>query len=247
MFDDDKWSQVTVTTRTEWADGLFSFEVDAPRDFQAGQFARLALPVDGEEVWRAYSIASPPGQPLEFFIVRVDDGRLTPHLDRLRPGDPLHLHQKIAGTFTLERVEHGGVLWMIGTGTGLAPYLSMLREGSLWERYERVVLVHGVRHPVDLAYRALLEEMALTRPLAYLPATTREPAVGCLSGRLTALLRSGALEEAAGRALVAKEAHVLMCGNPDLIKDLQAEFKERDIHLYSPRNRDGRLHVERYW
>jgi ferredoxin--NADP+ reductase len=247
MFDDGKWSQATVTRRTHWADGLFSFQLDVTRDFHAGQFARLGLAVNDEEVWRAYSIASAPGEPLEFFVVRVDDGRLTPHLDRLRPGDPLFVHEKIAGMFTLERVHDGGVLWLIATGTGLAPYLSMLGHGSLWDRYERVVLVHGVRHPVDLAYREQLEQVAAEHPLTYLPATTREPSPGCLHGRLNQLFESGELERAADARLDGASAHVLMCGNPDLIKDLQERFKQRDLLLHSPRNREGRLHVERYW
>lgn len=150
-FDEDAWHRATVTERQVWDDGLFTSTLDLVRDFKPGQFATLGLEVDGEPVKRAYSIASAPGAPLEFYVVQVDDGKLSPRLFALEPGDQVWVRDRIAGLFTLDRVEDGGVLWLVGTGTGLAPYISMLREGSLWERWDRVVVVHGARHARQLS------------------------------------------------------------------------------------------------
>jgi ferredoxin--NADP+ reductase len=247
MFDADTWTKTTLTERTSWGDGLFTFRVDATREFHAGQFARLALEVDGDVVWRAYSIGSAPNQPLEFFIVRVDDGKLTPKLDALRPGDHVYLHKKIAGKFTLNHVRTGGTLWLVSTGTGLAPYIAMLREGTLWAKFDHVVLVHGVRHPIDLGYHAELNDFARLHPLTYIPATTRERADGAAFGRITSLFDDGTLERLAGRKIKKDDTDMLLCGNPAMIKLMQQTLKERGLLLNSPRNREGQLHTERYW
>jgi ferredoxin--NADP+ reductase len=246
MFDPSKWHDATVTDRISWDDGLFTLRLSLTRDFHAGQFAKLGLYLD-EEVHRAYSIASAPGQPLEFYIVRVDEGRLTPHLDRLQPGDRLHVHDNVAGGFTLEKIpaDDAETLWLIATGTGLAPYVSMLRHGALWERFRKVVILHGVRDRKQLGYREELEAATQGRPLVFLPACTRDDAPGCLRGRVPNLFDDGTLERAADAAIDAR-SHVMMCGNPDMIVAMRERLAARGLLLHTPK-RHGNVHLERYW
>jgi ferredoxin--NADP+ reductase len=248
MFDPDHWTVATVTDRLTWDDGLFTLRLNLAKDFEAGQFAKLGLMIDGEHVHRAYSIGSAPGAPLEFYIVRVDGGQLTPHLDRLAPGDPVGVMNRIAGGFVLSKVpdDDARVLWLLATGTGLAPYVSMLRHGALWDRFDRVIVVHGVRDRKQLGYREELEAVAAERPgLVFLPACTRDEVPGCLTGRIPSLLASGALE-AAGGAAMDTSAHTMICGNPEMIAAMREALAARGVLLHTPR-RHGNLHLERYW
>lgn len=247
MYDPLKWSSARVTSRKLWDDGLFTFVLDQAPTFLPGQFAMLALEINGEVVKRAYSIASAPGAPLEFYVVRVEGGALTPGLFDLNPGDHVLVWHKIAGQFTVAADHHADVLWLIGTGTGIAPYISMLRDGALFETHKRVVLVHGSRTASQLAYREELEALTLTHPFTYIPALTREDAPGALRGRLPDLLASGALEDAAGVRATSPGHRVMLCGNPEMVKSAMALYAERDMLLLTPRRPEGAVHIEKYW
>src|SRR5687767_10780019 len=140
------WSEGRLIARHDWAPGLFSLTVDASIEpFQPGQFVNLALDVGGTIERRSYSIASPPGAPLEFLVAEVPEGKLTPGLTRLAPGDRLLVEPKPQGFFTLRWVPDAPELWLVATGTGLGPFLSILRSDEPWERFERVVLAHSAR------------------------------------------------------------------------------------------------------
>lgn len=250
MMDPERWERATVTARQTWAEGLFTLRLDVARTFQAGQFVKLArwCPVEEREIHRAYSIASAPGAPLEFFVVRVDEGELSPCLHDLQVGQEVHVARKILGGFTLERIPDDDArhLWMVATGTGLAPFISMLRQGHVWSRFDRVVLFAGARHAAQLAYLDELRAIAAQRPLTVLAAATRDDAPGVLRGRVTDLLTSGALEEAAGVPLVDATSHVMMCGNPEMVDQLRAQLADRGMALHTPR-RHGHVHLEKYW
>lgn len=247
MFDEKKWSIARVTERTEWDPGLFTVRLDAKRDFHAGQFTKLGLGVDGDPVSRAYSIASAPGEPLDFYIVEVDGGALSPRLCALRQGDEVWVQDRCVGGFTLEKVPDGRDIWLIATGTGLAPYISMLRQGTIFERFENIIVVQGARYARQLGHDAELKSWANRGAIKLLSTITREDAPGCIRGRVTNLYDDGILEEAAGLAMHKDTTHVMMCGNPDMIKDMTARFKEqREMLLHTPR-RHGNVHVERYW
>lgn len=240
------WDTLTVTGVTTWAPGLFTLSFDARPSFRAGQFCTVARRDDAGVCKRAYSIASAPGAPLELFVVEVEGGRLSPFLARLRPGDALRMRPKIAGLFTLDRVPSGGTLWLVATGTGLAPYVSMLREGALWERHDHVVLVHGVRTPGQLAYRSELASLAGSRPLTVVPVVSRAPEPGLLAGRVTTALEEGRLEAAAGRRFSARDSHVLLCGNPAMIDEMETRLADRGLVLHTAAH-PGQVHLERYW
>jgi len=242
------WVEGTVTARTVWAEGLFTLRVDAAVEpFAPGQWLNLGLTIDGELVKRSYSVASAPGRPLEFYVVRVDAGALTPRLDALGVGDTLQVQSTPQGFFTLDFVPDARDLWLVATGTGLGPYLSMLRSGILWDRFERVIMVHGVRRVSHLGYREELEALADARdPFHYLPMVSREDDERALRGRIPANLTNGHLERAAGVTIDPAQSHILLCGNPDMIRDTMDVLAGRGLRKHRVR-KPGHISTETYW
>lgn len=243
------WVEGRVVRWRHWGEGLATLVVDAPvQTFEPGQFFQLGLDVGGERLRRSYSVASAPGEPLEFYLTQVAEGALTPHLFRLRPGERLWVEITPRGFFTLGYVPKSTCLWLIATGTGLGPFISMLRSEGTWEHAREFVLVHGVRTATQLAYREELEELARRRPLRYVPVVSR-PAEGdehLLSGRITTLLETGSLEAAAGLSLDPEDHHLLLCGNPEMITDMMALLQDRGLRRHRVRQ-PGHVTFEKYW
>lgn len=244
MFD-DRWEVARVAERTTWDEGLFTLRLDVARDFVPGQFTRLGLTLQGQDVHRAYSIASAPGRPLELFVVRVDGGRLTPSLDAMVPGEPLFVDRRCRGKFTAAALpDEARRLWLVATGTGLAPYVAMLRDGAVLDRFDDVVVVHGARWARQLAYR---EELEAEDGWRYVPSVTREDVDGVHRGRLPELFASGAVEDAVGLRLGPESGdHVLLCGNPAMIEDMKTALAARGLQPHTRRS-PGHVHTERYW
>jgi ferredoxin/flavodoxin---NADP+ reductase len=244
------WCQSKVLARREWAPGLFTVTIDAAgvQPFECGQFLHLGLQVNGELVNRPYSVASPHGPQVEFFVVRVDDGKLTPSLGNLIEGDELLVSDRGAGSFTLNRSPSSRDIWLIGTGTGLAPFIAMVRDAEIWNRYERVVIVHGTRFAADLGYRDELERLAKEKPgrFVYIPAITREELPGVLKGRLNQLLVNGQLEQAAQMTITPSDSTVMICGNPDMLDAVEQALLERNLSRHRSKT-PGQIVVERYW
>ncbi len=246
-----KWLEGKVVGNKVWTPGLFTLRIAVPevQPFTPGQFLHLALPMeDGEDVNRAYSVASPHGAEIEFFIVKVDDGQLTPKLEKLKPGDTVQVKERAAGGFTLAKTPDAKAIWLIGTGTGLAPFIAMLRDPEIWTRYSKIVVCHGVRKIVDLGYRDELSNFAKEKPgqLVYVPTASRESGDGILEGRLTNLLDSGALEKAAGEKFSPDSSAVMMCGNPDMLKDMEEMLGTRGLTRHRSKA-PGHIVVETYW
>jgi ferredoxin--NADP+ reductase len=242
------WVEGRVTHWQRWADGLATLRVDAAvAPYEAGQFFQLGLDIGGERVRRSYSASSAPGAPLEFFLTSVPGGALTPALFRLHEGDRLWVESTPRGFFTLRYVPPCRNLWMVATGTGLGPYVAMLRAESTWQHAQEIVLVHGVRTAEHLAYREELEALGRQRPLRYVPlvSRTQEPQ-GALPGRVTTTLESGALERAAGLSLTPEDSHVLLCGNPVMIGDMLALLEARGLRKHRTRQ-PGHVTFEKYW
>jgi ferredoxin--NADP+ reductase len=254
------WIQGRVLENRRWTEALFSLRVEAPPPrFEAGQFVKLALDVEGERVARPFSFVNPPGDPvLEFYGVLVPEGRLSPRLARLAPGEALEISDAPSGFLVLSEVPDAETLWLVATGTGLAPFLSILRTAAPWRRYAEVVLVHAVRTAGELTYLGLIEEVMTAHRgrLRYVTFVSREPAAagplvagGCaplLAGRVPAAIRDGRLEAAAGRALAPERAQVLLCGNPGMVADVTAALKERGMRKHR-RRAPGQITVENYW
>ena len=243
------WVRGRVTGRRQWNDRLFSLMIDAPIEgFKAGQFTRVALDIDGERIGRPYSLVNAPDErPLEIFFNEIPEGPLTPRLSDLETGEALWLTNKPAGVFTMDNVVARRHLWLLATGTALGVYLSMLRTPEPWTRFERVVLVHGVRTADDLAYGETIT--ALKREhgerFDFLAALSREHGNGLLRGRITGLLESGALEEQAGFRITPEDSHLMLCGNSDMITEVRTLLEARGMRRHR-RNEPGHYTTEQY-
>lgn len=236
-----------ILDRTQWAPGLWSLRLEAELDnYVAGRFANLGLEIDGEVVKRSYSLGSRPGEPPEFYIVKVEGGVLTPRLHDLGVGDEVLVSPRASGFFTLDEVPDARDLWMVATGTGIAPYLAMLRTGTGLDRFERIVVVHGVRHLADLGYRAELEAMAAAGTITYVPACSREQTDGVLHGRIPDRISDGTLEQRAQAKLSPADSHVMLCGNPGMIDGTVSALQEREMTKHR-RRRPGHISFEKYW
>lgn len=244
------WLTGTITENRLWSETLFSLRVEAPKlPFQAGQFVRIALDIEGERVARAFSFVNPPEDPtLEFYGVIVPQGPLSPRLARLRAGDTLHVASNPAGFLVLREVPDARTLWLLSTGTGIAPFLSILRTETPWQRFREVVLVHAVRHARELAYRDMIARLQEEKEgaLRYVTFVSREAAAGSLAGRIPAALLDGRLEGAAGTQLAAETSQVLLCGNPDMLKDASAALAQRGLRKHR-RRAPGQITVESFW
>lgn len=253
----EKFTRQTLLDVTPLTPNLFTLRTtrDPGFRFRAGQFARLGVTkADGSVVWRAYSmVSSPYDEFLEFFSIVVPDGEFTSELSRLREGDTLLIDRQAFGYLTLDRFVDGRDLWLLSTGTGVAPFLSILQDFEVWEKFERIILVYSVREARELAYQELIAGLAERDYLAgyadkllFLPTITREQHPGALAGRITQLIDNGELEQAAGLALTPEHSRVMLCGNPQMIDDTRNLLKQRDMQLSLSR-KPGQVAVETYW
>ena len=222
----------TVTWVQHWTDSLFSFRTtrDPALRFSSGQFVMVGLTVDGKPLVRAYSIASPAWHDeLEFYSIKVPDGPLTSRLQKIKVGDEVLIGRKPTGTLVLDGLKPGKRLYMLGTGTGLAPWLSLARDPEVYERFDEVIVTHTVREIADLNYRSLLEtELAqdeilgevIAPKLRYYPSVTREDFKN--RGRITDLISSGKLFEDLGvPKLDPAVDRLMLCGGPSVLADLK--------------------------
>jgi ferredoxin--NADP+ reductase len=247
-----KFVEGKVVGQRRWTERLLSLQVDAgPIPFEAGQFIKLALPAEpgGEMVARAYSIASAPQERYyDFFYVVVPDGPLTQRLARLQPGDAIWLSTKAAGFLVLSEVPDAQNLWLLATGTGVAPFLSILKSAAAWPRFRNIVLVEGVRLAEELAYREELDRMKREYPgrFASVACVSREQAPATLAGRIPPAILDGRLEAAAGVELSAATSQVMICGNPDMVTDSVQALAQRGMKKHRRRS-PGHITVENYW
>jgi len=241
----EKWLEARITENRRWTEALFSLRVDGPPlAFEAGQFVRIALDIGGERVARAFSFVNPPSDPVhEFYGIVVPEGPLSPRLAALAPGDRLYVAPNPAGFLVLSELPDAQSLWLISTGTGIAPFLSILRTEAPWRRFRDVVLVHAVRHARELVYQELIGPM---KQLRYVPIVSREAAPGALSGRIPAAIADGRLEAAAGVRLAAETSQVMLCGNPQMLKDTSALLIGRGMRK-NRRRTPGHITVESFW
>jgi len=245
-----KWLEATVVENRHWTQALFTLRVEgASLAFEAGQFVRIALDVDGERIARPFSMVNAPHEPaLEFYGIVVPQGPLSPRLALLQAGERLFVAPNPAGFLVLSEVPAARTLWLMSTGTGIAPFVSMLRAGTPWQRFEHVVLVHAVRHAHELVYRTDVDT-ALARHgprFRYLSVVSREEAPGSLRGRIPALALDGQLEAASGLKLASDSSQVMLCGNPEMLKDTTAALAERGMRK-NRRRTPGHITAESFW
>ena len=224
-----------------WTDRLFSFTCtrDTSLRFSNGHFTMLGLQVNGKPLLRAYSIVSPNYEEhLEFLSIKVPDGPLTSRLQHLQVGDTVIVGRKPTGTLLIDYLLPGRRLYLLGTGTGLAPFMSIIRDPATYEKFEHVVLVHGVRQIDELAYQNLvtdhlpqhefLGEM-VSKQLLYYPTVTRETYRNM--GRITELIEHGKIfEDLKLPPLSAEHDRVMLCGSPGMLRDLKRKFELQGFH-----------------
>lgn len=280
------WIEGRVVGQKRWTDNLYSLQVQADiSPFEAGQFARLALPAiassaaapstaasgadaagadasdadaagdapaklaAAEMIARPYSLVNAPHvRPLEFYYIEVPEGPLTPRLARLQAGDPIFIMPRASGFLVLSEVPDAQHLWLIATGTGIGPFLSILHTEAPWNRFQRIVLVHAVRRAAELSYSQQIGQLLALHPeqLSYVPFVSREAHAGALTGRVPAAIEDGRLEAAAGVTLAAENSQLMLCGNPAMVATTIEVLEARGMKKH--RRRDpGHITVENYW
>jgi ferredoxin--NADP+ reductase len=246
-----------IVSIRRWTPNLFSFRTTRHPGFRfvPGQFARLGVrKEDGSIAWRAYSMVSAPYDDyLEFYSIVVPGGEFTSCLVQLSEGDGILVEKMNYGFMTTARFEQGSDLWLLATGTGLAPFLSILQEPATWTDYEHIVLVHSVRAAAELAYRDRIAGFAAhpligeaAHKLRYVPIVTRERAEGALSDRITTLIANGGLERAAGLRLDHERSRIMICGNPRMVADTRQLLRDMGFRL-SRQAAPAQLAVENMW
>lgn len=262
-----KYTLETISNLRVWVPGkLFSFTCTRPQGFRftAGQFARLGvdnklgLEGEAEVIWRAYSMVSSPfDEYLEFFSIVVPSGAFTSHLAKLDIGSPIYLDKTNFGFLTTARFESGKDLWLLASGTGLAPFLSILHDPHTWDQFENIVLVHSARTAEELVYQEMIGNFVnhpvlgelvnnIKKRFFYVPVVTRYKAADCLSERITTLLEQGTLAKHTGLEMSTERSRFMICGNPDMVTDVRNVLK---LKGYTParKNNPGEIAVENYW
>lgn len=245
----------TVLSVHHWNDTLFSFTTtrDPSLRFKTGQFVMIGLEVEGKPLMRAYSVVSAHYEDhLEFYSIKVADGPLTSRLQHLQVGDQLLIGRKPTGSLIMDNLKPGKNLYLLSTGTGLAPFMSVVRDPEFYEAFDRIILTHGVRWKSELGYfehitddlpdNEFFGEMVKEK-LTYYPTVTREPFEN--QGRLTDLIESGALFEGIGLPPFDPATdRVMICGSPTMLKDL-VEILERRGFVEGTSHAPGDYVIER--
>lgn len=264
------WTEERVLAIRHWTPTLLSFRTTRYRSFRftPGHYARLGLgggaggqppasAAAGSEtaagdgvVWRPYSMVSAAtDEHLEFISVLVPGGAFSQRLAELRVGDAIRVDKAAFGFLTVDQLAPGRDLWMLASGTGLGPFVAILRDPAVWGRFERLILAHGVRRAGELAYRDEIEALAANAggaQLVYLPIVTREAGATPLSGRIPQLLAAGALERAAAATLSVEHSRLMVCGNPEMARELRQQLGALGFST-TRRGVPGQMAFEKYW
>lgn len=247
-----------------WTEHLLSFSVTRPSALQyvPGQYARIAIQMGNQLIWRPFSFVSVPTQDfLEFLAVMVPGGLFTEQLRHIDDDDTIWVAHEHYGFMTPDRFEDGSVLWLIATGTGIGAYVSMLRDPDIWPRYQHIVLVHGVRLPEQLVYRR--ELLAMQSAYRTQPGRARLTLLACISGtidqetiatdgyriipaRISTALDSGMMEAVAGSDISPGSSRVMLCGNPAMIDDMRKRLHLRGL-VPCRKQQPGQFLTENYW
>ncbi|MEE9310596.1 MAG: ferredoxin--NADP reductase [Cocleimonas sp.] len=254
------WITATVIENRKLTDRHYALIFEAEMlPFEAGQFARLqieALDVEQSETGELKKFANPYSlintsdeKYGEVYYNTVPDGKVSNGLAALKAGDTVEIAQPCIGFFVLSQIpKNVKNLWMLSTGTGIGPYLSMLKTDDAWKRFEKIVLVHAVPHANELCYSELIEQFSADHPdqFQFIPVVSREDHEGALRGRIPALIEDGSFEKRVGLKISKEDSHVMLCGNSGMLKDSKAILKERgmDRHL---NHKPGHVSAEQYF
>ena len=239
-----------VIENKQWAENLFSVRLEVElQPFKAGQFVRVQLQVDGKPMAKPYSLVNSPEQDTaEVFYNIVPDGPMSNGLASLKPNDMIEISQPAAGFFVLDELPDTKNLWMFATGTGLGPYLSILQQSEVWEKFDNLVLVHAVSYANNLAYQDMISGFSanLSSKFRYVPIVSREVHEGALKGRIPALISDGQLETAADLKIEPETTHIMLCGNQNMIADALSVLAARGLNKHL-RRKPGHITTEQYF
>ncbi len=252
----EKWTTERMLSIRYWTPSLVSFCTTRYQGFRftPGHYTRLGLGAGDDLVWRPFSVASAVYDDfLEFIAVLVPGGAFSEQLKHLRVGDALRVDKASYGFLTVDQLAPGKDLWLLSSGTGLGPFLSILQHPAVWQNYERLIVAHSVRHSSELAWR---DEIAgipkrelfvdAKAALTYLPVVTREPGATQLAERIPLLLADGRLEATAACSLDVATSRVLVCGNPEMTRELRQSLTARGFAT-NRRGIPGQMAFEKYW
>lgn len=248
--DRKRWVEGRVQALHQWTDQLYSIRIEAEVDsFTAGQFTKVGLVINEELVGRPYSFVNAPHESLlEFYFVTVPEGPLTNRMIGLQAGDPIEVSKRASGFLTIDEVPEAQDLWLLSTGTAIGPFLSILKSPQVWQKFERIVLVHGVRLAEELSFGSTIQSLRESQPdrFQFIPFVSRETTEFALHGRVTDAIKGGLLEERAGFRIAPNTSQVMLCGNPAMVKDASDLLQARGL-LRNRRRAPGHISVENYW
>ena len=246
----EKWAQGEVLSIKHWTESLYSIRISAPEvKFTAGQYTKVSLNINNEVVARPYSFVNSPSENfLEFYSVYVPNGPLSTELQRLKNGDPINVGLKGNGFLVLNEIPKVENIWMLATGTAIGPYLSILKTKESWEKFKNVILVHAVRYSKELTYQKTISELKKMygERFIYVTYVSREYSESSLDGRIPKSIANGKLEKEADIKMSPENTHIMLCGNPEMVKDTTVELKKIGLKKHR-RNSPGHITTENYW
>ncbi|CAH9018216.1 ferredoxin--NADP reductase [Candidatus Nitrosacidococcus sp. I8] len=250
IVDIDKWVEGKVISNHFWTESLYSLQVEAPiNPFEAGQFGRLGLVINEEFIARSYSFVNMPEEKyLEFYSIIVSEGLLSPRLAELKPGDSVWVFRKGSGFLTMPQVQAAHDLWMLSTGTAIGPFLAVLKADEVWKKFSKIILAHSVRSFKELSYRPLIQSIQEKHSdqFIYVPLVSREEHENTIHGRITTAIEDGRMSQFTGLEIKSELSQVMICGNPDMVKDVTAILKNYGLKE-NKRRIPGEISIEKYW
>jgi len=246
----EKWVQGEVVDVKHWTETLYSVKVSAPNvEFIAGQYTKVSLSINDQEVARPYSFVNSPNEDiLEFYSVSVPNGPLSTAMQKLKEGDSINVGPKGNGFLILNEIPITENIWMLATGTAIGPYLSILKTKDSWTKFKKVVLVHAVRYEKELTYQDTIRDIKdqYGDRFIYISYVSREETNTSLKGRIPKDIGNGVLEKEANIQMNPNNTHVMICGNPAMLKDTTVELKKIGLKKHR-RSSPGHITTENYW
>ena len=246
----EKWVQGEVVNVKHWTESLYSVSISAPEvKFIAGQYTKISLNIENEDIARPYSFVNSPNEDfLEFYSVSVPNGPLSTKLQQLKKGDYINVSPNNNGFLILNEVPLIDNIWMLATGTAIGPYLSILKTKDSWNNFKKVILVHAVRYNNELTYQETISDLKdiYGDRFIYITYVSREDSESSLSGRIPESISTGILEKKAGLKILPDNTHVMICGNPEMVQDTTIELKKIGLKKHR-RNSPGHITTENYW
>jgi len=245
----EEWQEGEIIENKKWTENLASLKIKANINLhKAGQFTRLGLKHGNNLVTRSYSYASAPQDDLlEIIYVNIPNGIFSPRLHQLKRGDKISVMSQAIGYFTLDEIPDGKNLWMLATGTALGVFLSILKTALPWKRFEKIILIHGVRYADELIYQDLISDLKnkYSNQFEYLSSVTRNRIENSFNFRIPEGLQSRAFQKCT-QIEINTDSQFMICGNPEMIKETTEVLKSFGLNK-NRRAKPGNITVERYW